>query len=126
MNHSSNSSLTRSFRSVAIFSLEIRISRGGKEVHAADVAWATELLLTAEAGAVAGQAFNCYDMYVAEEQVARIAKELSDSRSDIAALNRGPKHQIDSGKVRRLGMSFGGEALLRRTVEQLVAASASL
>jgi hypothetical protein len=61
-------------------------------------------------------------MYVSEEQVARIAKDLTASRSEIARLNRGPKNQIDTQKLRRLGMSFGGEPLLRRTVEQLVKA----
>ncbi len=96
--------------------------KGGKEVHAVDVARAVELLLNADAGAVAGQAFNCYDRYVAEEEVARLAKELSGSTSTIANLNRGPKHQIETGKIRALGMTFGGEALLRRTVEELVEA----
>jgi nucleoside-diphosphate-sugar epimerase len=95
-------------------------ARGGKEVHAADVARAVELLLTAEAGAIAGQAFNCYDFYVAEEQVARIAKELSGSRSEIASLNQGCKHQIETGRIRGLGMTFGGETLLRRTIEELL------
>jgi nucleoside-diphosphate-sugar epimerase len=100
----------------------IESARGGKEVHAADVARAVDLLLTADARAVAGQAFNCYDLYVAEEQVARIAKEVAGSPSTIASVNRGPKHQIDTRKIRALGMTFGGEALLRRTVEQLVEA----
>src|SRR5262245_34915405 len=39
----------------------ITAARGGKEVHAADVAKAVDLLLHADAQAVAGQAFNCYD-----------------------------------------------------------------
>jgi nucleoside-diphosphate-sugar epimerase len=98
----------------------IESARGGKEVHAGDVARAVELLLNAEAKAVAGQAFNCYDRYIAEEHVARLAKELSGSASEISSLNRGPKHQIDTGKLRGLGMTFGGEALLRRTVQELV------
>jgi nucleoside-diphosphate-sugar epimerase len=98
----------------------VESAKGGKEVHAADVARAVELLLTADAQAVAGQSFNCYDQYVAEEQVARLAKELSGSASVISHLNRGPKHQIDTSKIRRLGMTFGGEELLRRTVEQLI------
>jgi nucleoside-diphosphate-sugar epimerase len=100
----------------------VNSARGGKEVHAADVAAAIELLLTAGAKAIAGQAFNCYDRYVSEEEVARIAKELSGSTSAISALNRGPKHQIDTRKIRALGMTFGSDALLRSTVEQLVAA----
>jgi nucleoside-diphosphate-sugar epimerase len=96
--------------------------KGGKEVHAADVARAVELLLNADAQAVAGQAFNCYDRYIAEQEVARIAQELTGSRSEIGDLNRGPKHQIETGKIRALGMTFGGEPLLRRTVHELVEA----
>src|SRR5262249_45028875 len=86
-------------------------TQGGKEVHAADVARAVELLLNADAQAIAGQSYNCYDRYVAEQDVARIAKELTGSTSDIADLNRGPKNQIDAGKLRALGMTFGGEPL---------------
>jgi nucleoside-diphosphate-sugar epimerase len=100
----------------------IASSKGGKEVHAADVARAVELLLKADARTIAGQAYNCYDQYVAEEQVANIAKELTASRSEIGNLNRGPKHQIETHKLRDLGMTFGGEPLLRRTVEALVEA----
>jgi nucleoside-diphosphate-sugar epimerase len=100
----------------------VATARGGKEVHAGDVARAAGLLLTAEARAITGQAFNCCDLYVAEEQVARIARELTGSRSEVASLNRGPKHQIDTGKIRALGMTFGGESLLRRTVGELIEA----
>jgi nucleoside-diphosphate-sugar epimerase len=99
--------------------------RGGKEVHAADVARSVELLLTADAGKIAGQAFNCYDCYISEEEVARIAAQLSGSKSDISSLNRGPKHEIDTRKLRALGMTFGGQPLLRQTVEGLVAAHAA-
>jgi nucleoside-diphosphate-sugar epimerase len=100
----------------------IHTAGGGKEVHAADVARAAELLLHANAKAITGQTFNCYDLYVAEQHVAGIAKELTGSSSVIADLNRGPKHQIDTHKLRALGMSFGGEPLLRRTVAELVEA----
>jgi nucleoside-diphosphate-sugar epimerase len=95
---------------------------GGKEVHAADVARAVALLLGADAAVITGQAYNCYDRYVAEQDVARIAKELTGSPGDIADRNRGPKNQIDTRKLRALGMTFGGEALLRRTVQELVEA----
>lgn len=100
----------------------IASATGGKEVHAADVARAADLLLTADARRIAGQAFNCYDRYISEQEVARIAKELSGSRSTIADLNKGPKHQIVTDKIRTLGMTFGGEPLLRQTVEQLIEA----
>jgi nucleoside-diphosphate-sugar epimerase len=100
----------------------IESAKGGKEVHALDVARAVELLLLAEVKAVAGQSFNCYDLYVAEEEVARIAKELTGSSSEVVSLNRGPKHQIDTRKLRALGMTFDGAPLLRRTVAELVEA----
>jgi nucleoside-diphosphate-sugar epimerase len=100
-------------------------ARGGKEVHAADVARAVEILLQADARAIAGQAFNCCDLYVAEETVARLARELSGSSSPIAERNRGPKNQIDTKKLRGLGMTFGGEALLRRTIGELIESSST-
>lgn len=101
----------------------IESPRGGKEVHAADVARAAELLLGVEARRIAGQSFNCYDLYVAEEHVARIAKELTGSASVISELNRGPRHQIDTQKIQSLGMTFGGEKLLRQTIQELVGAN---
>jgi len=52
----------------------------------------------------------------------RIAKDITGSPSTIADLNRGPKHQIVTEKLRTLGMRFGGEALLRQTVSELVEA----
>jgi nucleoside-diphosphate-sugar epimerase len=104
----------------------IASSAGGKEVHAADVAKAADLLLTAEAQTIAGQAFNCYDCYISEQEVARIAKELSGSSSTIAGLNNGPKHQIITDKIRSLGMTFGGEHLLRQTIRELIGAHSTL
>jgi hypothetical protein len=86
------------------------------------IARAVELLLYADARAIAGQSFNCYDRYVAEQDAARIAKELTSSTSTIADLNRGPKHRIDTRKLRALGMTFGGDGLLRQTVAELVRA----
>jgi nucleoside-diphosphate-sugar epimerase len=100
----------------------VATAKGGKEVHAADVARAVELLLGAGAKVMTGQSYNCCDRYVAEQDVARLARELTGSPSDIADLNRGPKNQIDTRKLRALGMTFGGEALLRRTVQELVEA----
>ena len=96
----------------------IASARGGKEVHAADVAKAVELLLTANG--IAGQAYNCYDMYVSEQMVATIAKDITGSESRIEPLNKGPKHEIDTGKLRELGMSFGGKPLLERTVREML------
>ena len=96
----------------------VRSASGGKEVHADDVAKAVEILLNAKN--VAGQAYNCYDMYIAEQDVAHIAKEISGSDSEIGDLNEGPKHQISTDKLRALGMTFGGRPLLEQTIRQLL------
>lgn len=93
-------------------------AKGGKEVHALDVARGVEILLTADG--VAGQAYNCYDRYIADRDVAEIAKRITGSKSSIEGINKGPKHQIDTSKLRALGMTFGGDALLERTVRELL------
>jgi nucleoside-diphosphate-sugar epimerase len=98
----------------------VECQRGGKEVHAADVARAVQLLLNAEG--IAGQAYNCYDRYVSQFEVATIARRLSGSDAKILGQETTPKHQIETGKIRALGMQFGGTELLQQTIEQLVAA----
>lgn len=103
----------------------IDTSKGGKEVHALDVARACALLLNADARAITGESFNCYDLYVSEERVAALAKEMVGSRSVVSSTNKGPKNQIVTDKIRSLGMTFGGEPLLRKTVEELVSAHQS-
>lgn len=97
---------------------DIRSDRGGKEVHAADVARAVELLLAAPN--IAGQSYNCYDSYIADQDVAEIAKRLTGSGSRIERLNQGPKNQIDTTKIRALGMTFGGASLLEQTVREML------
>ena len=96
----------------------VHCSRGGKEVHASDVARAVGILLTAKG--IAGEAFNCYDRYISDLDVANIAKELCGSTSRIVGEPRQPKNQIVTDKIRSLGMQFGGDPLLRQTVAELI------
>lgn len=98
----------------------VHCERGGKEVHAADVAKAVELLLIAPEESIRGQAFNCYDQYVADYTVAKLAAQSSGSRATITGSAASPKNQIAVNKLMKLGMTFGGEARLRETVNQLV------
>jgi nucleoside-diphosphate-sugar epimerase len=99
----------------------VECTRGGKEVHAVDVARAVEILLTAEG--IAGQAYNCYDMYVSQYDVAHLAKEICGSDSEIQGGQTQPKNQIITEKIRALGMTFGGQPLLRETIAKLVEAA---
>jgi nucleoside-diphosphate-sugar epimerase len=98
----------------------VECRRGGKEVHAADVARAVEILLAADG--IAGQAYNCYDRYISEHEVATIAKALSGSSATIRGVSPTPRHQIETGKLRALGLEFGGRARLERTVEEILGA----
>jgi nucleoside-diphosphate-sugar epimerase len=93
---------------------------GGKEVHAADVAQAVEILLQAEG--IAGEVYNCYDHYVSQYDVATIAKQITGSRSEIRGRTAAAKHQIVTEKIRRLGVNFGGRPLLEQTIRQMLAA----
>ncbi len=99
---------------------QVRCEGAGKEVHAADVARAVEILLNAPAKKIIGEAFNCYDMYISEYDVATIAKELSGSKAKIIGQQKRPKHQIETAKLRALGMEFGGRPLLEATVAALL------
>jgi nucleoside-diphosphate-sugar epimerase len=98
----------------------VNCDSGGKEVHAEDVAEAASLLLNADAAAIRGQAFNCYDRYVSLFEVASIAQRLSGSAAEIRGHQTTPKNQIETGKLRALGMQFGGTAALESTIKQLV------
>lgn len=99
----------------------VTAQRGGKEVHAADVARAVELLLTAPH--VSGEAYNCYDLYISELDVATTAKSICGSSADIRGEQRKPAHQIDTHKLRALGMEFGGWELFEQTIGELVDAA---
>ncbi|MEO6808118.1 MAG: NAD(P)-dependent oxidoreductase [Isosphaeraceae bacterium] len=98
----------------------VNCQKGGKEVHAADVARAAALLLTAEAETVAGQAYNCCDRYISDFEVASIAKALSGSGSRIEGAPKAPKNQIVTTKIEALGMRFGGQALLEQTIHEIL------
>jgi len=101
---------------------EVVCDHGGKEVHAADVAKAVNLLLDAPAEKITGEAFNCNNMYISDWDVAQLAKDFSGSSARIGGWRTSPKHQIVTDKIRALGMKFGGDQLLRQTVEQIVRA----
>lgn len=93
---------------------------GSKCVHAADVARAVGVLLTA--AGVAGQAYNCTDGYVSDHEVATIAKEQSGGTSEIGGGPKSPRHRISTEKIEKLGMQFGGRGLLEETVGEMVRA----
>ncbi|MDG3003481.1 NAD-dependent epimerase/dehydratase family protein [Paludisphaera mucosa] len=104
----------------------VECRRGGKEVHADDVARGVEILLTADGEAVSGKMFNCCDRYISEYEVAQIARRISGTDGLIAGEETRPKNQIATDRIQGLGMTFGGTELLERTISQLVAAAQSI
>jgi len=102
---------------------DVDCQRGGKEVHAADVARAAGVLLKADNSAITGEAFNCYDRYISEYDVATMAKQLCGSSSRISGEQPRPKNQIVTEKLRAVGMEFGGNALFEKTVSELIDAA---
>ncbi len=98
---------------------EVFCGKGGKEVHANDVAKSMRVLL--ERDEFQGEVFACYDRYISEYDVAHLAKEISGSDAKINGHSIRPKNQIDTEKIRGMGMVFGGDELLRKTVNEIVA-----
>lgn len=96
----------------------VECRRGGKEVHAIDVARAAELLLTAPN--IAGEAYDCYDHYISEFEVATLARQLSGSNSRIIGEAPKPKNEIVTAKLQALGMRFGGQERLEATVREML------
>jgi nucleoside-diphosphate-sugar epimerase len=107
-------------RVVAGESVECR--RGGKEVHAADVAQAIQLLLETDGAKIAGQAYSCCDLYVSDYEVAMLARQFSKSDAEIKGEKTAPKHKIVTEKLESLGMRFGRRPLLGGTIREMVAA----
>ena len=93
---------------------------GAKSVHAADVARAAWLLLSANEESISGQTFNCCDRMISEFEVASIAQSITGSKTKISGSAKQAKHEIDTRKIRSLGMKFGGTKLLGQTIADFV------
>ena len=94
-------------------------SGGSKEVHAGDVAAAVRLVLESDQP-VAGETFNCSDRLISHMEVAEIAKRLSGSDAAIEGERKEVKNRMDTSKIERLGMRFGGTERLEATVAGLL------
>jgi nucleoside-diphosphate-sugar epimerase len=99
----------------------VECTGGGKEVHAADVAKAVAVLLSAPEDRIRGEAFACYDRYVSQYEVAETARRLSGSKAEIRGSATKPRNEIVTEKIRALGMQFGGTPLLEQTIADLIA-----
>ena len=97
----------------------VEATGGSKEVHAADVATAIRLVLETDES-ISGETFNCSDRMISRHEVAEIAKRLSGSNAEISGQPKVAKNQIDTAKIERLGMRFGGTELLEKTIQRML------
>ncbi|MEL6105707.1 MAG: NAD(P)-dependent oxidoreductase [Planctomycetota bacterium] len=99
---------------------KVTATGGAKSVHASDVAKAVTVLLHADAPAIDGETFNCCDRMISDFEVAALAKSLCHSDAELDGQPKQAKHEIDTAKLRDLGMQFGGDELLQRTVQSFI------
>lgn len=93
-------------------------SRGGTEVHVDDLARTVMCLM--EAPGIAGQYFNCSDLYVSDQEVAELAKGITGSSAHIEHFIHNPTNVMVCEKLRDLGVHLGGRALLEQHVQSLL------
>ena len=81
--------------------------------------------MQAPAVAITGESFNCCERYVSDWEVAQAAKEFTGSASEILGCATFPRHQIETTKLKRLGMQFGGDRLFRETLSRMLEGTSS-
>jgi len=94
--------------------------RSGTEVHGRDVAEAVWRLLNAPAADVAGRMFNCSDIVVSARDLVRLTHRFAGTKGPLPEPSPDPANIMDCLGLQRLGVSFGGWALLEETVAELV------
>ena len=98
----------------------IRVSGGGKIVHAGDVAAAVGCVLTAPAGQIAGETFNCTGGFVPRRQIAELTAKTLGRSVEIVGEPPGVGNRMSTAKIESLGMRFDQSNRLLETVQALV------
>ena len=98
------------------------------EVHAADVAAATHLLLQQQHSNVHGHAFNCSDILVSERYLAQQFLNLrTDTLSAPSQIQlQPPVNNMGTAGLNRLGWQGGGVKKLHQTLQEMKEASEQL
>jgi dTDP-glucose 4,6-dehydratase len=100
---------------------KVHAAGGSKAVHVDDVAKAA-LLLLGQDDSISGQAFNCCERMISDHEVATLTRQLAGSEAAIEGQPKQAKHQIETGRLEALGMSFGGQPQLEATLRRLLEA----
>lgn len=97
-------------------------ARSATEVHGEDVAKAVLALLAAPAEEIAGRAFNLSDIVVSHREIVALVQREAGVNGPLPEAGVPTSAVMRSDAIAALGVRFGGQALLEKTVRELVAA----
>ncbi|MBO1225208.1 MAG: NAD(P)-dependent oxidoreductase [Candidatus Scalindua sediminis] len=98
--------------------VDVEVVGGGKVVHVEDVAQAIDLAIDNKEAS--GKVYNLVDFYVDNMTIAKMARELSASKSNINGTPKQPVNTIDNTQSKTLGAHYVGTKGLRRYIQELV------
>jgi len=98
--------------------INVEVSGGGKIVFVEDVAQAIDLAIDIKNAS--GKIYNLVDFYVDNISVARMAKDLCASQSNISGTPKQPVNTIDNTQSKALGVRYSGIEGLKRYVQELI------
>ncbi|MDO8745589.1 MAG: NAD(P)-dependent oxidoreductase [Candidatus Brocadiaceae bacterium] len=96
----------------------VEVSDGGKVVNVEDVVRAIDLAIDNKE--TAGKIYNLADFYVDNMSIARMAKEMCTSQSNISGTPKQPINTIDNTQSRALGVWYAGTGGLKRYIRELI------
>lgn len=96
----------------------VEVSEGGKVVYVGDVVQAIVLAIGNKESA--GKIYNLADFYVDNMTIARLAKEICASKSNISGTPKQPVNTIDNTQSRALGVRYAGMEGLKQYIRELI------
>ena len=91
---------------------------GGKIVHVKDVAHAIDSAIDNKDAF--GKVYNLVDFYIDNMTVAKMSKEICNSKSKISGTPKQPVNTIDNTESKKLGVNYTEMEGLRQYIEELV------
>ena len=98
--------------------VDVEVVGGGKIVHVEDVAHAIDSAIDNKDAS--GKVYNLVDFYVDNMTIAKMAKEICDSKSGINGTPKQPKNTIDNTESKKLGVHYAGIEGLRQYIQELI------
>lgn len=94
-------------------------SGGGKVIYVDELVSAIIALLQTDQP-IAGETFNACSGFVSHHQIVQIAKQLSESTSELSGEPKSPGRKMETSKLQQIGVKLGSEDWLASHVGKLV------